>query len=1232
MHTPLTLTLQDKLLALIASNNAFCHVQISETEQCETTAYYTQQRITGFYNLAHQTKLFMAELKETPELDASSHLNLLISGIKKLTTCASYIYGKAVCIRSKHQQMLAEMSIDDQRSLQFSKCLNIARNSTDPNILNQALRLQASLLEPYALNFHQLLSNQQKISYHEHMCNYLALLTKCFAADPTSINLHTITTESVVKVLNVCIANPETPTQIRASAEYHLGCLKMKIECVEVCNVPEAYAIFKRLSDTPDLGADFKAAVKLKMAEALAAEINTDLFSFFSEATFVETHGPKNNQPLHTELRKLLLSITINKDISIPIKIRAHLAFALSYLTAEQPVTTNYKMAFNSLEYICANAQPLSLQLALGRFYLALLQLLGPEGVPMDIKKGKALMELAIQDKWLSPSLVSVGTHFISFTDHSQNIGSEAGKVHSSAKSRRATLINVISVSAGLRYQDRKKNLDVIWNELDPSYSGKFQSISDADFESRYNDALPHLFDALQVDSSVLDNPREYYLGHSLPYCGKLKVDYQKKINLLQKALGNNRPNIKLGEGACKIKIKEINKCLLSLPSIEYLDIFFKDFGKVYIQTMCQLSGQMCTLELGITNNGITSPKNLHHYFHSKYITKALQDLLALAYSFKPQPYSFSKINSSALGNHNAMPSDYRADVYFARALSGWMTCAIEAITHLNGNGKSAALAQGTLIDCINIQRMAAKTSISLVTQVPNSKTDQSNRPKDYFFANNVILRKLISDFPFEEKVTALVHLARQASCGCAETINEQERFEFASYAIKNYIDAISMLALKSSQIFQIIPLMREMIASVKDPLWFADISKHIKVNPNLDVDVIERFRELAIEIAHFDDDIDRADQLVLLAGKNISYQSQKPLPVLPRQQIQWTNDVSAEHLLKESNFYPCADDANKQKALFHALIYGTDIMDYDLNHAEKDNVSRYLKFVAKRQGVPGQNIKKANHDQLIDNIMAGNCPLQAINNKIEKRIFYRPTSSQNESQLEGINTPTANGPGSNVTDSYPDSTEEAISTTVVAKKTAQEALEREAKKKCLKAGRPSQQVIAPINNSATPASPAKEQPKKVIIPQKNMRTFEKLFTVQNDKRSKNCDLIASSQNFCHKDYRNDVEISRTEVAALITCLGGKYISGKGSHIKGTVPHIDLSLEDQIILNGTPMTFSNLQMLENISDASVSAVASQTMTLTKSPFLKAYQIDQLRRKLLALGYNSSTVICQSLSK
>ncbi len=76
--------------------------------------------------------------------------------------------------------------------------------------------------------------------------------------------------------------------------------------------------------------------------------------------------------------------------------------------------------------------------------------------------------------------------------------------------------------------------------------------------------------------------------------------------------------------------------------------------------------------------------------------------------------------------------------------------------------------------------------------------------------------------------------------------------------------------------------------------------------------------------------------------------------------------------------------------------------------------------------------------------------------------------------------------------------------------------------------------------------------------------------------------------------------------------LNGKVHKGKGSHKKAKISSFSF------VLKGHNVELINLE-------EEFSAINSQTVTYTQTKYLPPYQVEQIRDKLLALGYSPHTV-------
>lgn len=197
------------------------------------------------------------------------------------------------------------------------------------------------------------------------------------------------------------------------------------------------------------------------------------------------------------------------------------------------------------------------------------------------------------------------------------------------------------------------------------------------------------------------------------------------------------------------------------------------------------------------------------------------------------------------------------------------------------------------------------------------------------------------------------------------------------------------------------------------------------------------------------------------------------------------------------------------------------------------------------------------------------------------------------------------------------------VSETALAKERAKEKLLNEERKLKLKENRPKSEAISSEKDKEVEVQETPEVLQPVIFVSSNIwNIFNKLWTPNSTQQE--------LQEF-DETYRNDVKISKDEVAKLITALGGTYNAkgGKGSHAKAQLPSLDSM--DQIVLNDQTMTFAYFgeeHQQQEVSQPKAGknrSPASRTVTLTKSPYLLPYQIMQLRMKLQALGYNPKTV-------
>lgn len=201
----------------------------------------------------------------------------------------------------------------------------------------------------------------------------------------------------------------------------------------------------------------------------------------------------------------------------------------------------------------------------------------------------------------------------------------------------------------------------------------------------------------------------------------------------------------------------------------------------------------------------------------------------------------------------------------------------------------------------------------------------------------------------------------------------------------------------------------------------------------------------------------------------------------------------------------------------------------------------------------------------------------------------------------------------------------ERLSMTAEAKQRAKEILDRQT----IKSNRKQEKKISSkevVSFSANPhlAPSEKTLPQAhVFLTPAAMDVFVKLFKPQNWVYESNVDC-----EVCN--FRNDVKITRDEVRVLIQSLGGQYIKsqGRGSHQKGVLPSIWKN--DQIILKEESMTFAQFDSFEDLQATSLQnnmtkSPSSQTVVLTKDNMLKSYQIQQLRLKLIHLGYTPATV-------
>lgn len=196
----------------------------------------------------------------------------------------------------------------------------------------------------------------------------------------------------------------------------------------------------------------------------------------------------------------------------------------------------------------------------------------------------------------------------------------------------------------------------------------------------------------------------------------------------------------------------------------------------------------------------------------------------------------------------------------------------------------------------------------------------------------------------------------------------------------------------------------------------------------------------------------------------------------------------------------------------------------------------------------------------------------------------------------------------------------------ITTKKVKQDSLEmirKQERKRLLK----NQKVNSPVQIAASMSPKVKTKssvttmPSCIEISSKAMNIFEMLF-MRNDGRKLENLTIFDACNF-----RTDVKIKREEVALLIRELGGDYIpaEGKGSHSKCTIASFDS--EDKFTLRGSSTIFANFDMIENSIPVqkSKNTPKSDMVILANHAYLKSYNVRQLCKKLIKLGFTPATV-------
>ena len=195
------------------------------------------------------------------------------------------------------------------------------------------------------------------------------------------------------------------------------------------------------------------------------------------------------------------------------------------------------------------------------------------------------------------------------------------------------------------------------------------------------------------------------------------------------------------------------------------------------------------------------------------------------------------------------------------------------------------------------------------------------------------------------------------------------------------------------------------------------------------------------------------------------------------------------------------------------------------------------------------------------------------------------------------------------------------------ARKNARDIEERETRKQALKelkrasalenmgAETDPEKSTSEEGASAT-AEPSSDDDTSSILRQKlplkeaAYKIFRKFFFLKGDGGPVELDVDVPLSVYDSLTFEDGISVTPAEFKKLVQALDGTTRSAKGSHSTAKIPSITGVLSHLIELDEG--------LLEE-------GVHSQTVTYTQSDFLPFYQIEQIRNKLLALGYSLHTV-------
>ncbi len=1067
--------------------------------------------------------------------------------------------------------------IDQSVQLLFRPDAKVETFASDPE---QQLMDRLFMLDKFNLAFAEDLQQNPEATYDNLQEIYILGVVDYFTSQLASTNISA--PESVEDLLNECRFNQHLKKSIQNFAAFHLACLKMKHGGVEFCDLPEAYSILNSLLKEKDLLPNHLTIIKLKLAEAI----------YFS-MKYSKRYGSRLD-----EFRKILLSIITDPSIPVIYKIEANFQLAFSYIDIKNP-SDKYFMAQKSLRYILENADPSSIYLPLAQVHLGFMLILGYPGVTMSLEQGRMCIENALKSKSLSSKVLKSCELLNNALQSIEPIlaTQKSNNPNNSPAVENSRIKFIFFLEQFLKDKPEEsfslfaENSINIFSLFEKSKLNKNMKLDRSDSELINSDLFNFLYKS-ELDPVSFDLHRQNaaHLLMLTAQAAQKEDDFEKCYNILSQYHQFRIKKLyeeftlsvcRVDELVFGVMADQENKPALILQGL--------DIEKIFTAVSNQKSVTNKTLFLHFLFTVVSSQmqkiSGMSISVDSRSIRDCGQGIMQRFYDLKAvlERFSFDESN------------------FFLYFCEKWMNLAEVAVRQyekVTDQFSSKMLSnykiQQKFIDVIEIQKMYLE--VSRLSQLDEnyflSDASGDYTIEGYFFR----YKQLVSILPYHAKKPMLRKIGEYSlnKYFIFKSCDPKKALQFLARGLKHYYSSISLDCLNR--------------------LINKSYSKNLRYEDILDIDV--RLEEIGMMMQAVGDPLSimeffinqfdaKPEEVALLSFLEFMY-------IAIEYKKFEGNEETAELLIRKLEAFILNNKLNikiSQKGAQLSLDHIGNMIDpEDLNYLSDNKFCLYSKALPMQQALIQSLAPESNSFQ--DFVFAFS-PLSA--NAVFVPVQKNCTSTT-------IVNPALKA--SSVSGDPFQNEEHSSSSKLESQRNAKEILAKKLRKKELHDERKKSEK--PFEHKAEVKScEPKASPKlRVKIPGSAMETFKQLFVYK-----KGCKKRESG--FDSTDFANNLSISRNKIAQLIAALGGKYISGKGSHTKGILPWLEHS--DKIVLDGETMTFAHFNCLENLNQDSTTtrlkgqAPQSQTVILTNDDYLLHYQIIQLRRKLLVLGYNPDTV-------